>query len=326
MRDLLTLAGLDSAALTRILDLSEQADIGRPLAGKGAALLFQKPSARTRNSMEMAVVQLGGHSVTIQKDEVGLGTRESPEDVARTLACYHHMIAARVADHRDLVRMAGAVDVPVLNMLSDTDHPLQGLADLLTIRQLIGRIEGARIAWIGDGDNNVCRSLAQGLSALGASLTIASPAGYGLPAAEVAALEGVRQIVDPAEAAAGAHAVYTDVWVSMGRDAQAEKRRTDLAAYQVDAALMAQAGNPWFLHCLPARRGEEVTDGVIDGPRSAVWRQAENRMHSARGAMAWMLGEDDRDRHSAAFFAQDRLDPEPPFFSRRPQQQGDTGS
>lgn len=286
MRDLLTLAGLDAATLTRILDLAE-GEAGRPLAGKGAALVFQKPSARTRNSMEMAVVQLGGHPVYIQKEEVGLGTRESQEDVARTLACYHALIAARVMDHRDLERMAAATDVPVLNMLSDSDHPLQGLADLLTIRQIAGRIEGVEVAWIGDGDNNVCRSLAQGLSALGGSLRIASPDGYGLPEAD--ALPGVTQMTDPAEAAAGAAFVYTDVWVSMGQDGEAEARKAALAPYRVDAALMARTAEAHFLHCLPARRGEEVTDDVIDGARSAVWRQAENRMHSARGAMAWML-------------------------------------
>lgn len=286
MRDLLTLAGLDAATLTRILDLAE-GEAGRPLAGKGAALVFQKPSARTRNSMEMAVVQLGGHPVYIQKEEVGLGTRESQEDVARTLACYHALIAARVMDHRDLERMAAATDVPVLNMLSDSDHPLQGLADLLTIRQIAGRIEGVEVAWIGDGDNNVCRSLAQGLSALGGSLRIASPDGYGLPEAD--ALPGVTQMTDPAEAAAGAAFVYTDVWVSMGQDGEAEARKAALAPYRVDAALMSRTAEAHFLHCLPARRGEEVTDDVIDGARSAVWRQAENRMHSARGAMAWML-------------------------------------
>lgn len=285
MSDLLRLADIGADAVRRILDLSEAEGLGRPLAGKGVALLFQKPSARTRNSMEMAAVQLGGHPVYIQKDEVGLDTRESAEDVARTLACYHTMIAARVMDHRHLDRMAAAVDTPVLNMLSDTHHPLQGLADLLTVRQLLGRIEGARISYIGDGDNNVARSLAQGCAMLGAELTIASPEGYGLSDAP----EGVRQVEDPAEALEGAQIVYTDVWVSMGQDEEADERRRALAAYRVDEKLLAACPEAWFLHCLPARRGEEVSAGVIDGPRSAVWRQAENRMHTARGALAWML-------------------------------------
>ncbi len=284
-RDLLTLAELDAAALREILALSERPDLGRPLAGKGVALVFQKPSARTRNSMEMAVVQLGGHPVYIQEEEVGLGTRESAEDVARTLACYHALIAARVKDHRDLERMAAATEAPVLNMLSDSDHPLQGLADLLTIKQLLGRIEGARIAYVGDADNNVARSLAQGCALVGAELVLAAPEGYGLSDAPA----GVRQVVDPAEAVEAADIIYTDVWVSMGQDGEAEARHRVLRPYQVDEALMDRAPNAWFLHCLPARRGEEVAAEVIDGPRSAVWRQAENRMHTARGAMAWMM-------------------------------------
>ena len=283
MRHLLSIGDLGRQGLEEILALSESAHLGRPLAGKGVALLFQKPSARTRNSMEMAVVQLGGHPVYIQKEEVGLGTRETAEDVVRTLACYHEIVAARVMDHRDLELMAAASPKPVLNMLSDTAHPLQALADLLTVRQLRGTLEGARIAYVGDA-NNVCRSLAQACSLLEVELRIASPEGYGLPEA----LDHVRQIEDPAEAVEGADAVYTDVWVSMGQDAEAAERVEALRPYQVNEALMARAPEAHFLHCLPARRGEEVTEAVIESPRSAVWRQAENRMHTARGALAWM--------------------------------------
>ena len=284
MRDLLAIRDLDAEALERILGLSAIDHPGKPLAGKGVALLFQKPSTRTRNSMEMATVQLGGHPIYIEKDEVGLGTRETAEDVARTLACYHDIIAARVADHRDLEAMAAAVETPVLNMLSDSDHPLQALADLLTVRELFGRVEGVRIAYVGDA-NNVARSLAEACVLLGAELGIASPEGYGFAAPPA----GVRQFVDPAEAVAGADVVYTDVWVSMGQDEEADERRRAFASYQVDAALMAHCPDAWFLHCLPAHRGEEVSADVIDGPRSAVWRQAANRMHASRGAMAWML-------------------------------------
>jgi ornithine carbamoyltransferase len=284
VRDLISIADLTRDELAGLLDDSAR-DLGRPLEGKGVALVFQKPSARTRNSMEMAVVQLGGHPVYIQKDEVGLGTRESAEDVARTLACYHKIIAARVMDHRDLLAMAGATETPVLNMLSDRAHPLQALADLLTVKQLVGRVEGARIAYVGDGDNNVCRSLAEGCALLGAELRIASPEGYGLSDAP----DGVRQTQDPAEAVEGADIVYTDVWVSMGQDGEAESRLRALRPYQVDEALLDRAPSAHFLHCLPARRGEEVAAGVIDGPRSAVWRQAENRMHTARAALAWMV-------------------------------------
>jgi ornithine carbamoyltransferase len=284
--DLLTIADLGREGIEAILALSERRDLGRTLAGKGVALLFQKPSARTRNSMEMAVVRLGGHPIYIQKEEVGLGTRETAEDVARTLACYHDVIAARVMDHRDLERMAAATETPVLNMLSDTAHPLQALADLLTVKQLLGRLQGARIAYVGDADNNVCRSLAEGCSLLGIEMRIASPEGYTLPQP----LDNVTQMRDPADAVAGAQIVYTDVWVSMGQDNEAEARRQVLAPYQVNEALMALCSDAHFLHCLPARRGEEVTDGVMDSPQSAVWRQAENRMHTARGALAWMVG------------------------------------
>jgi ornithine carbamoyltransferase len=290
-RHLLAIRDLTAAALAEMLALAERQALGRPLAGQGAALVFEKPSARTRNSMEMAVVQLGGHPVYIQKEEVGLGSRESAEDVARTLACYHSLIAARVMAHGQLERMAAAVDTPVLNMLSDTDHPLQALADLLTVKQLRGSIEGARIAYIGDA-NNVARSLAEACVRLGAELRVASPAGYGFGPEELAGFgNAVSQTEDPVAAVGGAQFVYTDVWVSMGQDDEADARQRALAPYCVDEALMAKADDAWFLHCLPAKRGQEVTDRVMDSPRSAVWQQAKNRMHSARGAMAWMLGE-----------------------------------
>ncbi len=285
MTGLLAIRDLSRDDLKQILALSERPPSQLPLKGRGIALYFEKPSARTRNSMEMAAVQLGAHPVTIQKDEVGLGTRESAEDVARTLACYHSVIAARVNDHALLERMAAAVDTPVLNMLSNSDHPLQALADLLTIQQLLGRIEGVRVAYIGD-PNNVARSLAEGCALLGAEFVIASPADY----AFAGPVAGVRQVADPADAIRGADIVYTDVWISMGQDAEEDSRRRAFAPYQVNASLLSACPQAWFLHCLPARRGEEVSDEVIDGPRSAVWRQAENRMHSARGALAWMLG------------------------------------
>lgn len=284
--NLLSIRDLDPASLADILALSESPDLGRPLAGKGVALVFEKPSARTRNSMEMATVQLGGHPVYIQKDEVGIGTRETAADVARTLACYHSVIAARVKDHAVFAEMTAAASTPILNMLSDSDHPLQALADLLTIRQLSGKIEGIRISYLGDGSNNVCRSLAQAASLAGASLTVGCPDPF--IAADL--LEMVSHTADPVAAVRGADIVYTDVWVSMGQDGEAEMRRAALSDYRVDSALMANAPDAWFMHCLPAIRGEEVSADVIDGPRSAVWKQAENRMHSARGALAWMMG------------------------------------
>lgn len=226
MSDLLTIADLDAGALRAILDLSTRADLGRPLAGKGVGMVFQKPSARTRNSMELAVTQLGGHPVYIQKEEVGLGERETPEDVARTLACYHAIIAARVSDHSLLDRMAAAVETPLLNMLSDSDHPLQALADLLTIEQLAGPLEGLPIAYVGDA-NNVCRSLAQGCALLGARLTIASPEGYGLSPADLADLEGVAQVIDrPRRSPAHASFIPTSGcrWARMRRPKRGARR------------------------------------------------------------------------------------------------------
>jgi len=278
VKHLLSIRDLTAADVEWILAASEQ-PAPRVLQDKGVALYFEKPSARTRNSMELATAQLGGHPVYIQKDELGVGTRESVADVTHTLACYHAIIAGRVFDHGLLEQMAAVNAAPVLNMLSGTDHPLQALADLLTIKQIRGKLEGAKVAFIGEG-NNVSRSLAEACALVGAQFVIASPEGYGL--------EDARQFTDPHEAVEGADIVYTDVWVSMGGEDSSE-RRAAFEAFQVDEALMALAPNAHFLHCLPARRGEEVTAPVIDGPRSAVWRQAENRMHTARGAMLWML-------------------------------------
>ena len=277
MKHLLSIRDLTAADLAAILALSEQ-PAERVLADKGVALYFEKPSARTRNSMEMATVQLGGHPVYLQPSELGIGSRESVEDVTNTLACYHAVIAARVFDHALLEQMAAVNAAPVLNMLSGTDHPLQALADLLTIKQLVGHLGGVKIAFVGEG-NNVSRSLAEACALAGAEFTLASPDGYGFDGSSTNAIAAV----------AGADIVYTDVWVSMGGEDSAE-RRAAFEPYRVDEELMALAPDAWFMHCLPARRGEEVTAGVIDGPRSAIWRQAENRMHSARGAMLWMMG------------------------------------
>ena len=277
MKHLLSIRDLTATDLDAILALSEQ-PAPRVLAGTGVALYFEKPSARTRNAMELAAAQLGGHPVYLQPAELGIGSRESAADVTRTLACYHAIIAARVFDHRLLEQMAAVGVAPVLNMLSGSDHPLQALADLLTIKQLLGRLDGVRVAFIGEG-NNVARSLAEACALAGAEFVSASPEGYGL--------EG--SITDPAEAVDGADIVYADIWVSMGGEDSSE-RRAAFEPYRVDEALMSRAPNARFMHCLPARRGEEVAAPVIDGPRSAVWRQAGNRMHTARGVMLWMMG------------------------------------
>lgn len=286
MKHLLSLERFSRQQLAAMLDLADAPALPL-LAGKGAALYFEKPSARTRNSLELAVAQLGGHPVYMTPPELGIGVREIAADIARTLACYHGVIAARVSDHQLLEELAEASPVPVVNLLSGSDHPLQALADLLTIRQLRGRIEGVKVTYVGDGANNVARSLAQGLAAFGAELTIAAPEGHQLSDAPA----GVRQLSDPREAVQGAEIVYTDVWVSMGQEDDVNERVTTFQPFQVNAALMAEAPGAHFLHCLPARRGEEVTAEVIDGPQSAVWRQAENRMHTARGALMWLLGQ-----------------------------------
>ena len=294
-RHLLEIDDLSAGELTTVLDLAEQSPLPPVLAGRGMALLFEKPSARTRNSMEMAVVQLGGHPVTIRGEEVGFDVRETTEDITRTLACYHAAIAARVFDHGVVERMAAASPVPVVNLLSDRAHPMQALADLLTLRQRFGELKGQTVAYVGDG-NNVCRSLMLGASLAAMSVRIATPAGFEPGPGDVAhARELGGDVVltsDPVEAVAGADAVYTDVWASMGQEAEASQRRAAFAGFTVDRRVMAAAApDAVFLHCLPAHRGEEVTAAVVDGPQSLVWPQAENRMHAARGLLAWLLGE-----------------------------------
>ncbi len=294
MRHLLEVDDLSGAEVTGILDLAEVPRPPKVLDGRGVALVFEKPSSRTRNSMEMAAVQLGGHPVTMQAEEVGIDRRESAEDVVRTLGAYHAIVGARVFGHERLERMAAVSVVPVVNMLSDDAHPLQALADLLTIRQARGFLDGLTLAYVGDA-NNVCRSLALGAGLVGMKMRVASPEGYGFsgPALDRLRRQGAApMVVDrPEEAAEGADVVYTDVWASMGQEEEAEARRAAFEGYTVGAHLMELAApEAIFLHCLPAHRGEEVDSSVIDGPSSRVWVQAANRMHSARGVLLWLLG------------------------------------
>jgi ornithine carbamoyltransferase len=287
------------SALGQILDAAEKwkADpsaVPRLLDAQGAALIFEKPSARTRASTEMAVVTLGGHPIYVRPEEIGLGVRESVSDVARTFAGFCAVLAARVFDHDTLEEMANAVDVPVVNLLSDRAHPLQAVADFLTLRELLGTLEGRRLVYVGDG-NNVAASLAYAAALTGVEMTLASPAGYELDDETVERarnLGGVVDLVaDPYEAVRDADAVYTDVWTSMGQEDEAVARRAAFEGYTVDDELMHAAGDDaWFLHCLPAHRGEEVTATVIDGPRSVVWQQAANRMHAARAVLAHLVG------------------------------------
>ncbi|MGH9093891.1 MAG: ornithine carbamoyltransferase [Acidimicrobiales bacterium] len=282
-RHLLDLDDLTPDELVTILDLAEDPDPAKVLAGRGAALVFEKPSNRTRNSSEMAVVALGGHPVAIRGDEIGIGVRESAEDVTMVLAQYHAVLAARVLDHRVLEAMAAVGALPVINLLSDVAHPCQVLADLLTLRQHWGSLAGHRVAWVGDG-NNVARSLVLGCARAGLDISLACPPGHQLE--DVAVAQGTS----PAEAVEGADAVFTDTWVSMGQEEQSAGRLDAFARYCVDDDLMGRAAEgAVFLHCLPAHRGQEVAASVIDGPASLVWRQAANRMHAMRGLLLWLL-------------------------------------
>lgn len=294
VRHLLEVDDLAVAELATVLELSSDPSPSPALEGKGMALLFEKPSARTRHSMEMAVVQLGGHPVSIAGGEVGIDQRESAEDIALTLACFHAAIGARVFDHGLVERMAAVSPVPVVNMLSDQAHPLQALGDLLTVKQEFGEINGRRIAFVGDA-NNVSRSLAIGAGMAGAEFVLSGPPGYQFSSADIdriSAAGGTAEVVDdPVQAVSDAHVVYTDVWVSMGEEDQAPEKMAAFAGYTVDEALMGYAApDAIFLHCLPARPGLEATEGVLYGPPSRVWQQAENRMHAARGLLAFLLG------------------------------------
>jgi ornithine carbamoyltransferase len=292
-RNLLDVDDLTPSELTAILDLAGDEYPPHVLAGRGVALVFQKPSARTRSSSELAVFQLGGHPVTIRGDEVGIDERESAEDVARTLAQYHAAIGARVLDHAVLVRMAAVSDVPIVNLLSDRAHPLQAIADLLTLRSHWGRLAGRKLAWVGDA-NNVARSLVLACAMTGVDVALAAPPSHRLDKATVEAVASLGgnlvQTNAPEEAVKEADAVYTDVWVSMGQEGESVERRAIFAPYQVGAALVAVAApGAVFLHCLPAHRGEEVSADVIDGSASLVWPQAANRLRAMRGLLLWMF-------------------------------------
>jgi ornithine carbamoyltransferase len=298
-RRCLELDDLGPARVAHVLDLamawkSKPASVPRVLDGQGVVALFQKPSARTRTSVEMAVHTLGGHPVYVREEEVSIDTRETAEDVARTFAGFVSLIAARVFAHSTLERMADAVDVPVVNLLSDAAHPAQALADLLTLREHFGDLEGCRVAYIGDG-NNVTASLAFAAAMSGIELVIASPSGYELDRDVVDRARNlgasIELVHDAYEAARTADAIYTDVWTSMGQETEREQRLRAFEGWTVDAALMKAAGpDAVFLHCLPAHRGEEVAAEVIDGPQSVVWLQAANRMHSVRALFAELLG------------------------------------
>jgi ornithine carbamoyltransferase len=296
-KHLVDIASLGADTLRHILNLSTDPAVAsvRPLSGRGAALIFEKPSNRTRHSMEMAVVQLGGHPVYTRGEEVGFDVRETVEDITRIMAGYHAVLAARVFSHSVITRMATCNVVPVINMLSDEAHPLQALADVLTMEEHVGAVSDLTVAWIGDY-NNVARSLAEAVCLLGGSMSFGCPDGFNASDAELQRLRvlggSVQQSVDPAVAIRGAHVVHTDTWISMGQEAESAERRKIFAPYCVTQTLMNLAAeNAKFMHCMPAHRGEEVTAEVFDGPASLVIQQGHHRLTAARGAIAWVIGE-----------------------------------
>ena len=295
MRHLLEIDDLDRDELLAVLDLAEQDDLPRVLEGRGAVLLFEKPSARTRTSAEMAVFQLGGHPITLRNEEVGIDTRESAEDLGRLFAGYAAVVGARVFEHHKVERLAAVSSVPVINLLSDEAHPVQALADLLTIRQEFGTFDDVVVTYVGDA-NNVARSLGISCGLVGMTFRVSNPPGYGFDDSSVERLTAagcaVELIEDPIDAVAGADVVYTDAWYSMGQEEERAIRTSAFDGWRVDDELMSRASDrAIFLHCLPAHRGDEATDGVLDGDRSRIWQQAQNRMHTKRGLIAWLLSE-----------------------------------
>lgn len=295
--NLLQIDSLGPADLRHVLELARKPheQLGRPLDGRGVALIFEKPSNRTRQSMEVAVVQLGGHPVYTRGEEIGFDVRESVEDVTRVMAGYHAVLCARVFDHQVLDRMAASVTTPIVNMLSNTDHPLQAIADVLTMEDEFGGLAGRTVSWVGDY-TNVARSLLQASAFCGMHLRLGCPAGFDASDDELAHLlhlgaASVEQYRDVTLAVEGADAVHTDTWISMGQEAEAAERQAIFAGFQVTAETMSHAApHAIFMHCLPAHRGWEVATEVIDGPQSRVIPQAHHRLSAARGVLAMVLG------------------------------------
>ena len=299
--DFVNVADLDHQGLIDVLELAKQvktdrAEVAGSRPGLRVGLFFEKPSTRTRVSCEVAAADLGMVPLVLKQDEVGLGKRESVEDVGRVLDRYLDVLAFRVFDHQNLVRMAAITDAPVINLLSDLEHPCQALADLQTVAEH-KPLQGATVAFVGDG-NNVCNSLMIAGVMMGTNIRVASPAGNEPSDAMLAVARGgatggaeITVTNDPAEAVAGADVIYTDVWASMGQEAEAAERRQRFQTFQVNAALFEQAANDAiFMHCLPAHRGDEVTDDVADHARSRIFDQAENRLHAPKALMVKLMG------------------------------------
>jgi len=301
MEHLVSLVDCSAAAIRRLLDLGARLKRrrrrGRELAGKTLALVFQKPSMRTRVSFEAAMARLGGSCIYLGPDEIGLGTRESARDIARVLSRYVDGIVARTFAHSAVEELAQHATVPVINGLSDSAHPCQALSDLMTIQERFGRLQGVRLGYVGDG-NNVLHSLLQGCSRCGVSVAAAVPRGYEPDASVVtearhtAARFGAEVVVThrPEDAAIGSDVLYTDVWTSMGQEREAARRRRIFRPFQINARLLALAKPRCIvMHCLPAHRGEEITDEVMEGRQSVVFDQAENRLHMAAAVLATLM-------------------------------------
>ena len=300
-RSVLTVCDLSSSEIGEVLDRAREAKRDRrrrdaELEGLTALLIFQKPSLRTRVSFELAVSNLGGRPLYLSPPEVGLGERETPEDVGGVAGRYCDLIICRTFDQSNLERLAASSGVPVVNALSDWEHPCQALADVLTMREH-GGTTGRTLTYVGDG-NNVARSLAIAAAGEGMDVRISSPSGYELDSASVieasnrAAASGgsVLLVSDPDVAVCGADVVYTDTWTSMGQELEAKQRLEDFTGYQVDVDLVGKASpDASVMHCLPAHRGEEISDDVLDGPRSVVLDQAENRLHAQQALLAWLF-------------------------------------
>ncbi|MBM4465191.1 MAG: ornithine carbamoyltransferase [Chloroflexi bacterium] len=307
MKHLITIADLSADEVWQILNLARELKEewrkggNKPiLKGKTLGMIFQKPSLRTRVSFEMGMIHLGGQALYLSPDEIKLGARESVPDVARVLSRYVDGIMARVFAHNDIQELAAYSRVPVINGLSDYSHPCQALADIFTIWEKRGKLKGVKLAYVGDG-NNVATSLLFAATKVGMNIALASPAGYELDddvvklGQEFAARSGseIELVRDPAAAVRGAEVIYTDVWTSMGQEEETEKRLKVFPPYQVNAALVAQARpEVMVMHCLPAHRGQEITDQVADGPNSVLFDQAENRLHAQKAILALLLGYD----------------------------------
>lgn len=304
MQHFIAIADHSVEELTRLLDvatslkeqLKEEGHNDPILAGKTLAMIFEKPSLRTRVSFAVAMTQLGGEGLVLRQEEVGIGTREPIEDVARVLSGMCNGIMARTFKHETVTGLAKWSTVPVINGLTDFNHPCQAMADLMTLREQFGSLSGRTLAFIGDG-NNVARSLAVACGKFGMRFVLASPGAYALPAEDIQQImQRVPQLDfeiagDPVSAVRDADAIYTDTWVSMGQEAEKARRLADFAGYQVDEKLLAAAPtHAVVLHCLPAYRGLEISAAVMEGPRSMVFSQAENRLHFQKGLLAVLLG------------------------------------